>query len=479
MAALMTVATGGFGEIPRVRRIQARVQHGAAARVPGRGAARFAESVRPPDVTPPGAGPARGAPAGDAATAPHAPVAEGPAARATSGEPGAVAPRGPAAEGGAARPADLGPARPAEAGSTGPRATEPEPTGPRATEPEAPHRHEDVDSAAGRSETRPASEVDPARPARELSDAELVESTAARTEVGDEPHVVAMRRNGDRVDCEVCSLGCGRIRDRMQAMEDALPTTAQHKPMRQALADLRTRVTEVEAGIEAGTISHADAIRITADIAARMRAIGADYPSVGKGIDRPRAAADTYDMNTGAKPGHEPVRTDNLPGASTRPRQDVSVHDAATLKLRNGMDAIYVLRDADTGAILKVGKTTGGDRAAARFETYRRAADDLGLNLRLEVTPVAKTRGGVKVETHEKALRARLEAEGHVMPWDNSPEHGPRRAAGADLPDSSAERSRQGRMGHVGPGTPGDARRAALRVSHDWRDGRLVPRLPN
>jgi hypothetical protein len=290
--------------------------------------------------------------------------------------------------------------------------------------------------------------------------------------------VVAMRRNGDHVDCEVCSLGCGRIRDRMQAMEETLPATPQHQPMRKALAELRTRVAEVEASIEAGSLSHAEAIRASADIAARLRAIGADYPSVGKGIDRPRAAADTYDLSTGAKTGHEPVRTDNLPGATTRPRQDVSVHDAASLKLRDGMDAIYVLRDADSGAILKVGKTVGGDRAARRFETYRRAADDLGLNLRLEVTPVAKSRSGVKVETHESALRTRLEREGHLMPWDNSPEHGPRRAPGEAMPETSEPQFRQGRMGRAGPGTPGDARRAALRASHEWREGWLVPRQP-
>lgn len=64
------------------------------------------------------------------------------------------------------------------------------------------------------------------------------------------------------------------------------------------------------------------------------------------------------------------------------------------------------------------------------------------------------------------------------MPWDNSPEHGPRRAAGEPL-DTSAPGVRQGRMGRVGPGTPGDARRAALRASHDWRDGWLVPRQPD
>ena len=481
MAALMTVATGGFGEIPRVRRIQARVQHGVAARVPGRGAARFADSVRPPAAAATGPGPARTGPeSAAAAAAPHAPVAEGPTPRGAAGEPGVAAPRAAAAEGGPARAPETAPARPAEPGPARPTQPDPaEPTGPRATEPEGSHRHDDVDGAAGRSETRPAGEADTARPARELTDGELVETTAARTQVGDEPHVVAMRRNGDRVECEVCSLGCGRLRDRMQAMEDALPATPQHRPMRRALADLRARVTKVEAAIEAGSLRHADAIRASADIAARMRVIGADYPSVGKGIDRPRPAADTYDLSTGAKTGHEPVRTDNLPGANTRPRQEVSVRDAASLKLRNGMDAIYVLRDADTGAILKVGKTVGGDRAARRFETYRRAGDDLGLNLRLEVTPVAKTRGGVKVEAHESALRARLEREGHVMPWDNSPEHGPRRAAGEAMPDPGAPQFRQGRMGRVGPGTPGDARRAALRASHDWREGWLVPRLPN
>lgn len=466
MALLMTVATGGFGEIPRVRRIQARVQHGTAARVPGRGAAHFAESIRPPEVAAPGHGPAARPAGGEAATgAPRA---------------GETAPAG-------ARPAEAAPGpRPGEA-AAGPRPAEtgPGPTRPaegeagaaRPGEPEAPHQHGDVDAAAGRAQNRPAAEADPATPARELSDAELLETTANRTQIGDEPHATAMRRHGDDVDCEICSLGCGRIRDRMQAMEDALPNLPEHLPMRQELADLRQRVAEVEAAIESGSMTHRQAIDASAEIAARMRRIGEAYPSVGKAIDRPRAVADTYDTTTGARPGHEPVRTDNLGGASTRPRQDVSVHDAASLKLRNGMDAIYVLRDVDSGAILKVGKTVGGRRAARRFETYRRAADDLGLNLRLEVTPVAKTRG-VKVETHESALRSRLEREGHVMPWDNSPEHGPIRPAGGAMPGPGAPTLRQGRLGRAGPGTPGDARRAALRASHEWVSGWLVPRLP-
>ncbi|MBL8350562.1 MAG: DUF4157 domain-containing protein [Burkholderiaceae bacterium] len=466
MALLMTVATGGFGEIPRVRRIQARVQHGAAARVPGRGAAHFAESIRPPEVTAPGHGPAARPAGGEAeAGAPRA------------GETAAAGPR-PAEAAPGPRPGEAaaGP-RPAEGGPTPGRPAGPEAGAPRPGEPTAPHQHGDVDAAAGRAQTRPAAEADPATPARELSDADLLETTANRTQIGDEPHAVAMRRNGDDVDCEICSLGCGRIRDRMQAMEDALPNTPEHLPMRQELADLRQRVAEVEAAIEAGSMTHRQAIDASAEIAARMRGIGEAYPSVGKAIDRPLTVAETYDTTTGARPGHEPVRTDNLSGASTRPRQDVSVHDAASLKLRNGMDAIYVLRDVDTGAILKVGKTVGGRRAARRFETYRRAADDLGLNLRLEVTPVAKTRG-VKVEATESALRARLEGEGHVMPWDNSPEHGPIRPAGGAMPGPGAPTLRQGRLGRAGPGTPGDARRAALRASHEWVNGWLVPRLP-
>lgn len=456
MALLMTVATGGFGEIPRVRRIQARVQHGAAARVPGRGAAHFAESIRPPEVATPGRG----------STA-HPAGGEAEAGTPRAGETAPAGLRPPeAAPGSRSAEADPGPARPVESDSGASRPGEPV----------APHQHGDVDAAAGRAQTLPAAEADAATPVLELSDADLLETTASRTQVGEEPHAVAMRRNGDHVDCEICSLGCGRIRDRMQAMEDTLPNTPEHLPLRQELADLRQRVAEVEGAIEAGSMTHRKAIDASAEIAARMRRIGEAYPSVGKAIDRPRAVAETYDTTTGARPGHEPVRTDNLPRASTRPRQEVSVHDANSLKLRNGMDAIYVLRDVDTGAILKVGKTVGGRRAAARFETYRRAADDLGLSLRLEVTPVAKTRG-VKVEAHESALRARLERDGHVMPWDNSPEHGPIRPAGGAMPGPGAPTVRQGRMGRVGPGTPGDARRAALRESHEWVDGWLRPKL--
>ena len=121
---------------------------------------------------------------------------------------------------------------------------------------------------------------------------------------------------------------------------------------------------------------------------------------------------------------------------------------------------IYVLRDADSGAILKVGKTVGGPSARRRFGVYRRAGEKLGLKLRIEVTTVPKVRG-TKVEVHEKALRARLEGEGHIMPWDNSPE--------------AVGRLREGRLGRPGAGTPYDSLRAALRRSHRWIDGWLVP----
>jgi len=116
---------------------------------------------------------------------------------------------------------------------------------------------------------------------------------------------------------------------------------------------------------------------------------------------------------------------------------------------------------------MKVGKTTG-TRAAARFNVYRNAGSRLGLELRLEVTPVPRPRSRTAppVEVHERALRARLEQEGHVMPWDNSPEY------------VGSVGARQGRLGRAGPGTPYDSRRAALRQSHEWsEEGWLVPRL--
>jgi len=464
MSVLMSVATGGFGEIPRVRAVQARVQHLGAAHVPGAGAARFAESIRPPAAAPT----PRSAADVEAAGTPRAAPGEGPAApvRGAEGEGGA-APRTAESDApprGGPGDTDAPAARTAAAESDAPA------SGRRPAD-ETPHRHEDVDAAAGRASAARAEGPELDAPARSRSDDELVESTAARSQVGDEQHVNSFRRNGDRIECEICSVGCGRVRDRITEMREALPDKPANARLRQELADLHARVADIEQRLESpgSGVTHREAIDASAAIAQRFREIGERFPAVGTGIDRPRSLGEMYDVaepRLGRMPGHEPVRTDNL-GARTGPRQDVGMGELGTLRIRPNEDVLYVLRDVSTGAIMKVGKTTG-TRAAARFNVYRNAGSRLGLELRLEVTPVPRPRSRTAppVEVHERALRARLEQEGHVMPWDNSPEY------------VGSVGARQGRLGRAGPGTPYDSRRAALRQSHEWsEEGWLVPRL--
>ncbi|WP_223807125.1 DUF4157 domain-containing protein [Montanilutibacter psychrotolerans] len=473
MSVLMSVVTGGFGEVPKVKAVQARVQHGAASSVPGSGAARFADSIRPPapSVAPRTAADVEvaGTPKSTASgetgpTAPARPHESAEAPKASDGrtaapdEPG-VRPADADADAPAPRPAD------ADAPAKRPVAGEPDAPSSKTDEGGAPHKHEDVDAAAGRAGSQRAEGPELAAPAKGKSDTELVESTAKRSKVGEEDHVNAFRKNGDRVECEICSLGCGRVRDRIQQMEDALPVG---HPARAKLEALRAEVARVEAAIEGRGMSLKDVIDASAGIANKFREIGAAHPEVGKGIDNPRSLKDVYDLSTGAKPGFEPIRTDNL-GVKSDPPEIVPIGKAPSLKAKPGEQVIYVLRDATTGAVLKVGKVRP-EKIAARFNVYKNAGVEVGLKLEIEVTRVREL-GSTKVEQFENALRMRLEQEGHIMPFDNSPESGRLRPAGTDLP-TTGPITRQGRLGFAGPGTPYDSRSAKLRKSHDFlRDG--------
>lgn len=467
MSVLMSVATGGFGEIPRVRAVQARVQHFGATRVPGAGAARFAESIRPPS------------PAPTPRSAVDVEVAGTPKAAAASEAPSSGPTRAVDAEGGApVRPSEGG-ASPkataeADAGGTGPRAADADSaTTARDGAGGTPHQHEDVDAAAGRAASNRADGPELDAPARSKSDAELVESTAARSQVGDEAHVNSFRRNGDRIECEICSAGCGRVRHRVSDMRNQTPDTPENVTLRQKLQELEGMVAAIEQRLESpgSGVTQREVIDASAAIAQRFREIGESFPTIGKGIDDPSVMARTYDMDGGHARGHEPVRTDNLQGLSTgkrvaTPRQDITMDNLGSLNIPKNHDVLYVLRDVNTGAILKVGKTTA-TRAPNRFNVYRSAGDKLGLDLRLEVTtvPPPTARSPQKIEFFESQLRARVEREGHIMPWDNSGEYVPSLG------------TRQGRLGRAGPGTPFDSRRAALRKSHEWNDqGWLVPR---
>jgi hypothetical protein len=74
---------------------------------------------------------------------------------------------------------------------------------------------------------------------------------------------------------------------------------------------------------------------------------------------------------------------------------------------------VYVLRDTDTGELLKVGKTETGRRFLKRCIFYIGAAKRNKRNLTLDVF---QTNQPIYVE---KILRTYLEGLGFALPWDN------------------------------------------------------------
>ena len=319
----------------------------------------------------------------------------------------------------------------------------------------------EIEAAAARTEEGPGVGSDLERPANSLTDAELAETTTRSSRIGEEDHHVAFRRRGDHIECEVCSAGCANIK---QSMERVIADERTTPEVRERISALRDRVAAVEQGIENATLSHADVIRNSGEIANAFHEIGTQNPHVGEVLNGGpivEGAAlpfqDTFEMVNGQRR----VRVDNLgvevgerqvvrDVASYEPNRVVAEDGTVSYQIRDpltgevssfpeGTTVLYVLRDRATGAVVKAGETTFGTAqsgatggALARFEHYQRAAGRLGLGLELEITPLRLPEGG-RANPYERALQGRLEGEGHIMPWDYFPNQ---------------------RLGRVGRGTP-------------------------
>jgi hypothetical protein len=243
-------------------------------------------------------------------------------------------------------------------------------------------------------------------------------------------------------------------------MSDSLPPPPAHAELRAGLAEIHQRIADVEAGVENASMSHRDVINASADIAARLRALGRQHPDLGKALDNPRVFEDVYEPS-GTAGGPERIRTDQL-GAETGPRRVVAAGDHRSLDIPEGTPVLYVLRDRTSGAILKVGRTRAGRHMEARFGRYDSAGRRLELDLELEVTPLTNLRGQ-SLGTYENNLRAGVEDAGNVLPWDYT--------------------GRPGRMGRAGPGVPFEGLPGGSRLrkqGYRWatrgpRRGYLVP----
>ncbi|MBC9909424.1 RHS repeat-associated core domain-containing protein [Chitinophaga varians] len=116
---------------------------------------------------------------------------------------------------------------------------------------------------------------------------------------------------------------------------------------------------------------------------------------------------------------------------------------------------LYILKDADTGEYLKVGKTEA-NTMVGRFSKYQTAGKKTKRNLVLDVLTIDKSNAH-SIEAVEKQVRAYLSDLGHKLPWDNT----------------------LGRLGRPGPGVPFTRLNKKLRQEYKWdRKGNFVPKCP-
>jgi hypothetical protein len=260
---------------------------------------------------------------------------------------------------------------------------------------------------------------------------------------------------------EVCSYGCDRIKSKIDDIEAELSKVDPEHPLIEGLQDLKAQVTRVEEGIENASMSHRDVVDESADISQQFRELGVEEPHLGEAIDQPsRIVAEEE-----APHGRVQVDQESL-GVELGTRKVTRTTDFADLDIPDETPVLYVLRDVDTGAVMKVGQTTMGSGSDARFSRYDSAGSELGITLELEVNPVTDLKGQ-KIETPEGRLRAALEDQGHIMPWDYTEPHRYRDVRGL---------GRGGRLGREGPGTPfeplpGSSSSRLRREGYEWERG--------
>lgn len=112
---------------------------------------------------------------------------------------------------------------------------------------------------------------------------------------------------------------------------------------------------------------------------------------------------------------------------------------------------VYILKDSDSGELLKVGKTEV-ENFDSRFRTYAKAGRLTDRNLSVDCLTIDRV-DEYKPEAVEKQARAALEKMGHKLPWDNT----------------------ENRLGRPGPGVPFVRPGKSARVTHKWdKEGNFI-----
>jgi RHS repeat-associated protein len=86
---------------------------------------------------------------------------------------------------------------------------------------------------------------------------------------------------------------------------------------------------------------------------------------------------------------------------------------ATDVPFRRGV--VYILRDLETGVILKVGKTSGLINIVRRFQWYSRHSQRVGYRIEAVFREVGTGRQALNLEAQ---IRDQLLSEGHLLPWD-------------------------------------------------------------
>ena len=241
-----------------------------------------------------------------------------------------------------------------------------------------------------------------AGPAKDMKEPDLIEATTIHEKVGDTDHEFRIGKDG----CEVCSTGCGIVREKLDKLLEKTPPGKE----REGLERLRNDVDAVSARLAKGE-SGAEMINELARIAAEFRELAGQDPRLGRALEEPQLARS-------AEPGGKAEDTTHLADLKAKVKhvETIPVEDYPNVPMKQGDKALYILRDSEFGAILKVGIA---ENSLDRVTQYVNAGKKLQLKLELDVAIVTPNRGKTILDI-EKDLRTRLTEEGNVMPWDNT-----------------------------------------------------------
>ena len=231
-------------------------------------------------------------------------------------------------------------------------------------------------------------------------------STPVSTKVGEIDHEVKPRLVGDQIEIWVCSDACGNVIAKIDDMLKQLPNDPSSQKLRDDLVALQKEVEALKPRLETGKNTdgnfweHSEISQAAGQIAKRFEELGKTHSVVGKAINQPSQIRNL--------PTREPIRFH--PSEAITIMQQQGLPDETWLS--------YIIRDKETGAVLKTGETTVKN-SKDRFTVYERAVRRTKLtDVEIEVTPIQATNRR-EAKQIEYGVRSDLESQGQILPWDN------------------------------------------------------------